>query len=270
MGIRPLQEASEKWSESGRMPVLFVGHGNPMNAILENEFTEGWRQMATHLEPKAVLCISAHWETRGTRVTMMPKPRTIHDFGGFPRELYEVEYPAPGAPELASSVIEQVKTRSVQEDHDWGLDHGTWSVLVKMFPQANLPVFQLSLDHGMDLKGHYELAKELSFLRRRGVLIVGSGNIVHNLRMAKWDSNEPYDWAVAFDEQAKSLMLERNHQALITGEGISREAGLSIPTREHYLPLLYSLAQQEGDEGITFFNEKLDMGSISMRSLLIS
>ncbi len=252
------------------MPVLFVGHGNPMNAITENEFTEGWRRMAQHLEPRAILCISAHWETRGTRVTMTPKPRTIHDFGGFPRELYEVSYPAPGAPELASSVIQTVKIRSVQEDHDWGLDHGTWSVLVKMFPGANLPVFQLSLDYGMDLNAHYELAKELSFLRRKGVLIIGSGNIVHNLRMARWDSNEPYDWAVSFDEQVKSFIRERNHQALINGERINREAGLSVPTREHYLPLLYALAQQEENEKVTFFNEQLDMGSISMRSLLIS
>jgi 4,5-DOPA dioxygenase extradiol len=152
------------------MPVLFVGHGNPMNAITENEITAGWHRMGSQLKPKAILCISAHWETRGSRVTMTPKPRTIHDFGGFPRALYEVEYPAPGAPELASSIIEKAKTRSVQEDHDWGLDHGTWSVLVNMFPEANLPVFQLSLDYGMDLKGHYELAKELSF--RHSFLLV--------------------------------------------------------------------------------------------------
>ncbi len=270
MGIRPLLAASENWSETGRMPVLFVGHGNPMNAIAENEITAGWRRMGSQLRPKAILCISAHWETRGTRVTMTPRPQTIHDFGGFPRALYEVEYPAPGAPELASSVIEQVRTRSVQEDHDWGLDHGTWSVLVKMFPDADLPAFQLSLDYGMDLKSHYELAGELSFLRRKGVLIIGSGNIVHNLRMAKWDSNEPYSWAVEFDEQVKKYILDGDHMALVRGEGISNEAGLAIPTREHYLPLLYSLAQQEPDEQVTFFNEQVDMGSVSMRSLLIS
>ncbi|MGW8317053.1 MAG: 4,5-DOPA-extradiol-dioxygenase [Bacteroidales bacterium] len=252
------------------MPVLFVGHGNPMNAILENEFTEGWRQMGKLLQPKAVLCVSAHWETRGTRVTMTPKPKTIHDFGGFPPALYKVQYPAPGAPQLASEVIEEVRSRSVQEDHEWGLDHGTWSVLVKMFPGATLPVFQLSLDYGMTLEEHYALAGELSFLRRRGVLIIGSGNIVHNLRMAQWENNEPYDWAMDFDEQVKSFILDHNHAALIEGGGLSREAGLSIPTPEHYLPLLYALAQQEDGESVSFFNEKVDMGSISMRSLLIS
>jgi 4,5-DOPA dioxygenase extradiol len=171
---------------------------------------------------------------------------------------------------MASSVIENLKKRSVEEDHEWGLDHGSWSVLVKMFPDASLPVFQLSLDYGMDLKGHYDLARDLSYLRRKGVLILGSGNIVHNLRMARWDSNDPYDWAVAFDEQVKSLILDKNHQDLIDGERINRAAGLSIPTREHYIPLLYVLAQQEEDEQVTFFNEQLDMGSVSMRSLLIS
>jgi 4,5-DOPA dioxygenase extradiol len=270
MGMKPFLAASKSWGESDRMPVLFVGHGNPMNAILENEFTEGWRQMGKHLKPKAILCISAHWETRGTRVTMAPKPKTIHDFGGFPPALYEVEYPAPGAPQLASSVIETVKSRSVQEDHDWGLDHGTWSVMVKMFPDADLPVFQLSLDYGLDPEAHYALARELSFLRRRGVLIIGSGNIVHNLRLAQWENNEPYEWATTFDEQVKSFILEHNHAALIESRALSKEAGLSIPTPEHYLPLLYSLAQQESDEHVTFFNERVDMGSISMRSLLIS
>ncbi len=252
------------------MPVLFVGHGNPMNAIQENEVTGGWRRAGKQLHPKAILCISAHWETRGVRVIMTPKPETIYDFYGFPPELYRVEYPAPGAPETAAELIGELKNHPVQEDHERGLDHGTWSVMVKMFPSAHVPVFQMSLDREMDLKGHYELARRLSFLRRRGVLIIGSGNIVHNLRLARWDDSGPYDWAVAFDEQVKSLILQRNHRELMRGQQLSREAGLSIPTPEHFIPLLYVLAQQEEDETVTFFNEQMDMGSISMRCLTIS
>ena len=270
MSMVDLNKLAGALDPTPRMPVLFVGHGNPMNAILENEITEGWRKMGQHLQPNAILCVSAHWETRGARVTMAPKPRTIHDFGGFPRELFEVEYPAPGAPEYASMIVDQVKSRSVLEDHEWGLDHGTWSVLVKMFPRADVPVFQLSLDRNLGLQDHYDLAKELSFLRHKGVLVIGSGNIVHNLYRAKWDSDVPYDWAVAFDEQARSLILDKDHKALIKGEGLSSEAALAIPTREQYLPMLYSLALQDTYESVSFFNEQIDMGSMSMRSFVIS
>lgn len=270
MGLKTLLAASDNKGSSDRILVLFVGHGNPMNAILENEITEGWRKIGQHLQPKAILCVSAHWETRGTHVTMSPKPETIHDFGGFPPALYAMQYPAPGTPELATSVIDSVKTVSVLEDYDWGLDHGTWSVLVKMFPKADVPVFQMSLDYKLSMREHYELAKELSFLRHRGVLIIGSGNIVHNLSVAKWDSNEPYDWATVFDEQVKALILAGNHQDLFKGEGLNLEASLSIPTREHYIPMLYALALQESDETVSFFNEQIDMGSMSMRSFFIS
>lgn len=256
--------------ESRRMPAMFVGHGNPMHAIQENEITRGWRRMAEGVAPKAVLCISAHWETAGTRVTMVRKPDTIHDFGGFAPELYAVQYPAPGSPELGSEIIDHVKTRTVQEDHRWGLDHGAWSVIRKMFPAADVPVIQLSLDRNMAPAAHYALAQELAFLRRQGVLIIGSGNIVHNLRHAKWDSDDPYDWAVEFDEQVRRLIVDGNHQALIKGEGLGRAAQMSIPTAEHYLPLLYVLALQEREEQVGFFNERIEMGAMSMRSLIIS
>ncbi|RED98915.1 4,5-DOPA dioxygenase extradiol [Marinoscillum furvescens DSM 4134] len=267
--LKALSGIARHFPESPLMPVLFVGHGNPMNAITENEITRGWRQMAKGLEPTAVLCVSAHWETKGSYVTMSSAPRTIHDFGGFPKELFEVQYPAPGAPELAREVISSVKNRSVQEDHDWGLDHGTWSVLIKMFPEANVPVFQLSLDTQLSPKEHYQLAQELQGLRRKGVLIVGSGNIVHNLRAAKWDSNEPYDWALDFDEQVKSYIQQGTHDLLQRSEQLSPEARLAIPTPEHYLPLLYALALQQKDEPVSFFNETIEMGSMAMRSFVI-
>lgn len=252
------------------MPVMFVGHGNPMHAISENEFTQGWQRMAEGFSPKAIVCISAHWETRGTRVTMVPKPRTIHDFGGFPPELYAVQYPAPGAPDLGSDIIAGVQGSTVEEDHEWGLDHGTWSVIRHMFPMADVPVIQLSLDRNMAPVAHYELAKELSFLRWKGVLVIGSGNVVHNLRRARWDSSEPYDWAVEFDEQTRKSILDGNHAALIKGGDLGSAASLSIPTPEHFLPLLYVLALQADGDEVRFFNERIDMGSMSMRSLVIS
>ncbi len=256
--------------DGARMPALFVGHGNPMNAILDNAITQGWKQMATGLEPKAILCISAHWETTGTQVTMAPKPATIHDFYGFPEELYKVDYPAPGAPETGKAIIEHVRNTTVLEDHEWGLDHGTWSVIKHMFPKADVPVLQLSLNRRLSLKNHYDLAQELAFLRNRGVLIVGSGNLIHNLRRADWDSDTPYDWAIEFDDKLKQLILEGRHEELLRAGDISHAAALSIPTREHYLPLLYTLALREKDENIAFFNESILMGSIGMRSFIIS
>jgi len=269
----PLKSIASKSASStkiDKMPVLFVGHGNPMNAILENDITEGWKHMAEGLKPKAILCISAHWETIGTRVTMAPKPATIHDFGGFPPELFAVRYPAPGSPELGHEIVEHMHQTTVLEDHDWGLDHGAWSVIMKMFPKADVPVIQLSLDRKQPIKAHYELARQLAFLRKQGVLIVGSGNLVHNLRQAKWDSDTPYDWAIEFDQQVKKLILEGNHAELMRADQVSRAAALSIPTREHYLPLLYTLALKEKEEAITFFNETILMGSMGMRSFVVS
>lgn len=268
MGLKDLI-AFDHAETSEKMPVLFIGHGNPMNAIQENDITQGWREIGKKLNPKAILAISAHWETRGTKVTMAPKPQTIHDFGGFPRELFEMEYPAPGSPEMGKTVIEHLKNHSVLEDHEWGLDHGTWSVLVKMFPKANIPVLQLSLNYRLTLAEHYELAKELAFLRHKGVLIVGSGNIVHNLRYAQWDSDTPYDWATAYDEQVKNYILKNDFNALLKGNTLNREAQLSIPTPDHYAPMIYSLALKGESENISFFNEAIKMGSMSMRSFII-
>jgi len=270
MDIKSIASLSNQSMDQPKMLVLFVGHGNPMNAILENEITAGWKHMAEGLNPRAILCISAHWETAGTRVTMAPKPATIHDFGGFPPELFAVQYPAPGSPELGREIIEHMHPTTVLEDHEWGLDHGAWSVIMKMFPKADIPVIQLSLDRKQPLKAHYELAHELAFLRKQGVLIVGSGNLVHNLRQAKWDSDTPYDWAIEFDNQVKKLILDGNHAELIRGDQIGRAAALSIPTREHYLPLLYVLALKGQEEEITFFNETILMGSMGMRSFVVS
>ena len=256
-------------TKSKRMPVLFVGHGSPMNAIEDNEFSRAWLEIGKRLSrPKAILCVSAHWETDGTAVTAMPNPRTIHDFSGFPEELYQKQYPAPGAPEWAVATRKLVRKTDVVLDDAWGLDHGTWSVLCRMFPKADIPVFQLSLDFSKDAAYHYELARELDPLRNQGVLIVGSGNLVHNLRLMEW-TDKPFDWAVSFDQTVKKLIEQRDHKALIHYKKLGREAELSIPTNEHYLPLLYVLALQGNDEPARFFSEKVTLGSISMRGVEI-
>jgi 4,5-DOPA dioxygenase extradiol len=253
-----------------KMPVLFVGHGSPMNAIEHNEFTESWVNLGKKLtKPKAILCISAHWLTRGTKVTAMEKPRTIHDFGGFPPELFAQQYPAHGAMDFAEETKKLVTSTTVESDFDWGLDHGTWSVLLPMFPLADIPVFQLSIDYSRPPQYHYDLARQLSALRRKGVLIMGSGNIVHNLGMLRFDG-KVYDWAIEFDEKIKSLITDKNHEPIINYNSLGRIAQLSIPTNDHYLPLLYSLALQEKDESVAFFNDKNQMGAISMRSLIIN
>ncbi len=258
-------------NDSTVMPVLFVGHGSPMNAIEDTEFSRGWRGISGELpKPESILCVSAHWETNGTRVTSTAYPETIHDFGGFPRELYEVVYPAPGSQELAKYTENTVRKTKIEPDDKWGLDHGAWSVLRHMYPDADIPVIQLSLDYTKDPAYHYDLAKELSSLRRRGVLIAGSGNIVHNLRMIDWKNKEAgYDWAKEANLKLKNLMLDGDHKSLIEYEKLGREVGLSVPTPEHYLPLLYVLALKEEKESISFFNDKTVMGSISMTSLLI-
>lgn len=270
LSLTDLKKVTDDFPVSEKMPVFFIGHGNPMNAILDNGITRGWAQSVNNIpQPKAILCISAHWETRGTWVTAMDHPRTIHDFYGFPQELFDVEYPAPGAPQYARVVSETVKSIPVQEDHTWGLDHGTWSVLVKMFPQANIPVFQLSLNRNLSPEQHYALGKELATLRNKGVLIIGSGNIVHNLPLADLRSDEPYPWAAEFDTRSKQLIEQRAHQKLVKYHDLGTAAQLSIPTPEHYLPLLYALALQDPSEDVTFFNEELVFRSGSMRSLRI-
>lgn len=259
----------EKFSEA-IMPVLFVGHGNPMNAIEKNEYNTSWNALGKNLpKPKAILCVSAHWLTSGTKVTAMEQPKTIHDFGGFPDELFAQQYPAKGSPEFAKETQALITKTKVQSDFEWGLDHGTWSVLLPMFPQADIPVYQLSIDYSKPPQYHYELAKELAELRKRGVLIVGSGNIVHNLRMIDWNG-KAFDWAIEFDEKIKKHIDEKNHNEIINYEKLGKLAQLAVPTNDHYLPLLYSLALQDKKDSVKYFNDKCEMGSISMRSLIIS
>lgn len=250
-----------------KMPVLFVGHGSPMNAIEDNEFCRAWAEAGKSLpRPAAILCISAHWETAGTRVTAVDRPQMIYDFYGFPRPLYEVQYAAPGSPELARLTRESVGRTSVEPDFDRGLDHGAWSVLCRMFPRADVPVVQLSLDRTKDPASHYELGRELKALRSRGVLIVGSGNIVHNLRVLA-PGAPPYDWALEFDKRIKEAILSGDHDSIIHYEKLGQAARLAVPTNEHFLPLLYVLALQDREDRPAFFAEAMAMGSLSMRSL---
>jgi 4,5-DOPA dioxygenase extradiol len=254
------------------MPALFVGHGSPMNAIEETVHSAAWRKAAASIpRPKAILCISAHWETEGTFVTAMTEPKTIHDFYGFPDELYRVQYPAPGSKELAERVHEMVASTAVRLDdgYSWGLDHGAWSVLRRMYPEADIPTVQLSLDRTQHPRFHYDLGSELVALRSEGVLIVGSGNIVHNLRLLQWDAREPYPWATEFDQMSAELILAGEHDRLVAYPALGEAARLSIPTNEHYLPLLYTLALQQPGEPVSFFAEGLPLGSISMRSVRI-
>jgi len=254
------------------MPALFVGHGNPMNAIEETVYARAWAEAAAAIpRPQAILCISAHWETEGVFVTAMDRPRTIHDFYGFPEALYQVHYPAPGSRELAERVRDVVTSTAVRLDdgYAWGLDHGAWSVLRRMYPRADIPVVQLSLDRTQHPRFHYDLGRELAPLRAEGVLIVGSGNLVHNLRLLQWGAVEPFPWAAEFDRLAAELILAGEHDRLVAYPALGEAARLSIPTNEHYLPLLYCLALQQPDEAATFFAEGMPLGSISMRSVRI-
>ena len=253
------------------MPVLFIGHGSPMNAIETNEFSLGWQTIGKTIPtPRAVLCISAHWETKGTFVTAIDKPGTIHDFYGFPDSLFAVQYPAPGSPEVAREAEETSDKKNILPDYSRGLDHGCWSVLKHLFPKANVPVIQLSLDYSLTPAAHYALAAQLASLRRKGVLIMGSGNIVHNLRLLNWKNpNESYSWAEEAESKIKNLILDNNHQELFNYTTLGREMQLAIPTPEHFLPLLYVLGLKEKKEQISFFNDKQVMGSISMTSVLI-
>jgi 4,5-DOPA dioxygenase extradiol len=256
-----------------KMPVLFVGHGSPMNGIEDNEFSKYWKKLATEIQkPKAVLCISAHWLTKGTFVTAMEKPQTIHDFGGFPQALSEVQYPAPGNPKLAEETAKLITSTSVGLNHDWGLDHGTWTVIRHMYPTADIPILQLSIDYNQPAQYHYDLAKQLISLRKRGVLIIGSGNMVHNLGMVAWDKlNESYgfDWALEMNTVFKKKIEEKDHASLINYEKLNTSAKLAIPTPDHYYPLIYTLALQDEKDPISFFNDKPMAGSLTMTSVKI-
>ena len=253
-----------------RMPALFVGHGSPMNAIEDNEFRRGWAAMAQAMpRPAAVLCVSAHWETAGVAVTASERPGTIHDFYGFPPELYAVWYPAPGDPGLCRETAALVRSAAIELDGERGLDHGAWSVLGAMYPEADVPIVQLSLDTRRPAEFHYALARELAPLRAQGVLVLGSGNMVHNLGMIDFQKPVGEAWAAAFDETLKQKIREGDHEALVRYQALGPAARLAIPTPEHYLPLLYALALREGGEPVRFFNEKTLMGSISMTSVAI-
>jgi 4,5-DOPA dioxygenase extradiol len=254
------------------LPAIFFGHGNPMNAVWKNRYTEAWQRIGQETpKPAAILSISAHWFVPGTGVTITTAPRTIHDFGGFPRELYRVQYPAPGDPKLARRVQELLAPLAVTLDESWGLDHGTWSFLRHVYPDADVPVVQLSIDETRPASFHFEIGRRLARLRDENVLIVGSGNLVHNLHAYAWGRHmpDPYDWAVRFEEAAREMMLAGEQQPLIDYEKLGPDAMLSIPTPDHYLPLLYVIATRQEGEGITFPVEGVDGGSISMLSVRV-
>lgn len=254
-----------------RMPVMFVGHGNPMNAITDNDFAPGWESMIDGVpRPRAVLCVSAHWDTRGVRVMTNPRPATIHDFWGFPRELYEVDYPCPGSPEWSGNTVTALKKVPVREDPDRGLDHGTWAVVKWMYPDADVPVFQVSLDTSRPASFHYDLGRWLAPLRDRGVLILGSGNMVHNLAMMEMtEGSRPYDWALEFDDLLVGLIRGREHDKLVDYNGLGPAARLAIPTPEHYLPLVTVLGASRMEEPLVFYNNSIDVRSVSMTSVKV-
>ncbi|CAN1539291.1 COG3384 Aromatic ring-opening dioxygenase, catalytic LigB subunit related enzyme [Flavobacteriaceae bacterium] len=272
--LNDLHKISGSFSNSEKMPVLFLGHGSPMNAIEENQFVTGFRDLAKTLpKPNAILCISAHWFTNGTKVTAMEIPRTIHDFGGFPQELFDVQYPAKGSPKLANATQELLLPTEVELDQHWGLDHGAWSVIKHLYPDADIPVIQMSIDYTKSGQYHFELAKKLNALRTKGILIVGSGNIIHNLRMVDFRNintdNYGYDWAIEARSNINDYLLDGNFQPLIDFEKQSKAFQLSIPTPEHYLPLIYTLGLKGKSEELSLFNDKLVAGSLSMTSVKI-
>ncbi len=272
MNIKELGSMLQSKDEDIRMPVAFIGHGNPMFAITDNPYKPKWEELGKKIpKPKAILCISAHWITKGIAVTMMEKPKTIHDFGGFPEELFKQEYSAPGSPKYGRLAIETIKSTNVLEDFEWGLDHGTWAVLLNMYPKADIPVFQMSIDYYKPLQYHFDLGKELVSLRSKGVLIMGSGNVVHNLRQVRWQENaKPFDWAIEFDALVKKSIEDNNPKPLLEYQKLGQIANLAHPTNEHYLPLLYILGLREDSDQFQFFNDSIDMGSMSMRSVVFS
>ncbi|MGC6413554.1 MAG: 4,5-DOPA dioxygenase extradiol [Bacteroidia bacterium] len=275
MHVNELNNISQSFSVTEKMPALFLGHGSPMNAIEENQFVKGFKDIAKTLpRPNAILCISAHWFTNGTKVTAMEMPRTIHDFGGFPKELFEVQYPANGSPELAKETKILLQPTLVELDEKWGLDHGAWSVIKHLFPNADIPVVQLSIDYTKPAQYHYELSEKLNSLRNRGVLIIGSGNIVHNLSLVDWENfekdNHGHDWAIEARHILNKLLLDGDYKSLINYDKISKAINLAIPTPDHYLPLIYILGLHQKEESLTLFNDKLVAGSLSMTSVKIS
>ena len=274
MTLNDLQNISDYFPNTEKMPVLFLGHGSPMNAIEENQFVQGFRNISKEIPiPNAILCISAHWFTNGTFVTAMEMPKTIHDFGGFPPELFAVQYPAKGSPELAKATSELLLPEIVHEDHSWGLDHGAWSVIRHLYPKADIPVIQLSIDYTKPAQYHFDLAKKLQKLREKGVLIIGSGNIVHNLRMVDFRNINTigygYDWAIEAREKTNNWLLDGDFQQLIDYQKQGNALQLAIPTPDHYLPLLYTLGLKEKSENLSLFNNELIAGSLSMTSVRI-
>ena len=274
MNINDLTKISGQFPNTEKMPVLFLGHGSPMNAIEENQFVQGFRNISKEIpKPNAILCISAHWFTNGTFVTAMEMPKTIHDFGGFPPELFAVQYPAKGSPELAKATSELLLPEIVHEDHSWGLDHGAWSVIRHLYPKADIPVIQLSIDYTKPAQYHFDLAKKLQKLREKGVLIIGSGNIVHNLRMVDFRNINTigygYDWAIEAREKTNNWLLDADFQQLIDYQKQGNALQLAIPTPDHYLPLLYTLGLKEKSENLSLFNNELIAGSLSMTSVRI-
>jgi 4,5-DOPA dioxygenase extradiol len=259
------------------MPVLFIGHGSPMNVISDNKFTQDLKKLGINLpKPKAILVISAHWLTSGTRVLCTKKPRIIYDFYGFPTELYKIDYPSPGEPELARMISERLKSYNVICDHEWGYDHASWAILKHIYPKADIPVLEFSIDYGLNrwnlksIEYHYNLAKELSFLREQGILIIGSGNVVHNLGNIDYKVDAPImEWAKQLDEIIKQDLINHDHQKLINIEKMGEVAKIGIPTWDHYLPLIYTIALQEKDESVIFIHEGFQYGSVSMRCIQI-
>jgi 4,5-DOPA dioxygenase extradiol len=272
MKLNDLYAQQLSWETTEKMPVLFLGHGSPMNAIEENEFVEGFKKTSESLPtPRAIVCISAHWETKGTFVTAMPFPKTIHDFGGFPKALFDVQYPAPGSPELAKEIQVLTSSAQIEMDHQWGLDHGAWSVIKHLFPNADIPVIQLSIDCSKGSEYHYQLAQSLRQLRRKGVLIIGSGNMVHNLGLVAWYKlNGPaygYDWALEASSEMKSFLMNGNDQGLVDFRNQKKSWQLSIPTPEHFLPLIYTLGFKEESDEVSLFNDSPVAGSLTMTSV---
>lgn len=275
MTINDLHKSVSSQQGTPIMPILFIGHGSPMNAIENNEFSKMWTELGSNLPiPRAIVCISAHWETRGTFVTTENQPKTIHDFSGFPRELYLQKYQSPGAPLLAQDVIDNIKTTHIEGENKWGLDHGTWTILKYTYPQASIPVIQISIDHYKNPQWHYDLGKELAFLRSKGVLVIGSGNMIHNLRMMRiagddFNAEYGYDWAFDINNIIKNNLMEGNVKSLINYHSLHKDASLAIPTPEHYIPMLYILGMKSKNERIRIFNDKVIAASLNMTSFIV-
>ncbi|WP_295233173.1 4,5-DOPA dioxygenase extradiol [uncultured Chryseobacterium sp.] len=274
MNLNDIQNLNSGFHTTQRMPVLFLGNGSPMNAIEENQFVQGFRKAASEIpKPNAILCISAHWYTAGTKVTAMDLPQTIHDFGGFPQALFDVQYPAPGNPGLAKETADLLAPVMVEEDHQWGLDHGAWSVIRHMYPDADIPVIQMSIDYTKPPQYHFDLAKRLEKLREKGVLIIGSGNIIHNLRLIDWRNintvGAGWDWAIEAREKTNQWLLEGNFNAIVNYHQQGTSLQYAVPSPDHYLPLLYSLGLKQPSEDLSLFNDELIGGSLSMTSVKI-